>query len=705
MTGQKGVSVTGRHVKILVAFFALLGGACDCKGSGVGLVNPGVCDRDFECPAKQSYRKGVCVTDRCDSRGRGDSDCCPGQICTVDGRCTNKHETFTCTQDADCGAREAGRICLSRPELNGAANVCSFPIPSETGACPVTYRLFNKRCIRELPCGGGCPDTELCNIETNECETIPSIPTSNADCDVSCGNGTIKTLADPDSMIFGQCCALACLCEALPPLFEGVYGRFADATVTSNAIYASSYNATYGDLVVSTHDKTTGNRTKLEFVDGFPSGGKLGGDPNGPRKGESEAGPDVGFYTSITAGADGQPRVAYYDVTNKDLKYAERTADGTWVNHVVDSVGDVGLYTTIEFSSNKLRIAYFAKAVPGNAGDNTMLRYAEAKVASPRGAGDWTIVDATPPRPLRKPCNNSCASGDACFYVDTPGPAVFSCGKVASDCVGTAPAGKVCGTPNGGTKGFYAQDPIPQTEELANGVGLFPSMIQKDDKLYIAYLDNYTGPATTPPFTLNNGTLKGIIAPLTGGSAATFSAPVTLDNGSTCAGEKRNVGAFASISLSSDGRIGIAYADSSDRELRLYGPPPGDTFVEDTGCFETSTLKHANNRIFIVDTGIATATTGVTFVGADASLYFNPTNKPYIAFQDQTNLDVRVAGLKSDGTWQVDYLSQDKGDGFETQLLSEGSKTWLLSVQVGRDSLGNPTDRMVIRPVILPTLP
>lgn len=694
-------------LKAVIALAAVFGGACQCESGPAKKVAPGICAKETKCDKGQSYRKGTCVTDRCDSKKNGDADCCPGQFCTVDGRCVNKHEQAVCSTDLDCGAREAGRICMARPELNANQNVCSFPIPTESGQCPVTYRLFNKRCIRELPCNGGCGDNQLCNIETNECEAIPSIPTSNSGCEVTCQTGTIKTLADPDGMIFNQCCALACLCEALPPLFEGAYGAYADGAVTSNNIYASSYDVTYGDLVVSTHDKIAGKVTKLEFVDGFPTAGKLGGDPNGPRQGRSEPGPDVGRYTTLVVGTDGQPRVAYYDVDNKDLKYAERTSDGKWAIHTVDSQGAVGKYADMELTAGKLRIAYFAEAAPGMMGDVTTLRYAEAKTLSPRSASDWTIVDAVIAQPVRKPCAGACATGELCLYVDSMAPAQFLCGKKDTGCMGTKPAGKECTLPNGQAKGYYAIDPIPQTDELPNGVGLFPSMIQKDDKLLIAYMDNYTGPSTAPPFTFNNATLRGVVATLTAGAAGTFSTPAILDNGTMCQdAQKHSVGSFTSMTQAPDGRIGIAYSDTTANQLRLYWPPMGELFTNaPSDCFPPNSFVHTNNRVYIVDTGVDTGSTGLTFVGADASLYFDAVSKPFIAYHDQTHLDVRVAGRKSDGTWQVDYLSQEKGDGFETQLLTEGNVTWLLSVQIGRDNLQNPTDKLVIRPVILPSVP
>ena len=55
---------------------------------------------------------------------------------------------------------------------------------------------------------------------------------------------------------------------------------------------------------------------------------------------------DVGRYASI-ATQFGKTHVAYYDLSNHDLKYASTTDNVTWTIEVVDSLGDVGEYASI----------------------------------------------------------------------------------------------------------------------------------------------------------------------------------------------------------------------------------------------------------------------------------------------------------------------------------------------------------------------
>ncbi len=56
---------------------------------------------------------------------------------------------------------------------------------------------------------------------------------------------------------------------------------------------------------------------------------------------------DVGQYTSLAA-VSGNPAISYYDVTNGDLKF-RRSSDGgfTFLSIILDSIGDVGQYTSL----------------------------------------------------------------------------------------------------------------------------------------------------------------------------------------------------------------------------------------------------------------------------------------------------------------------------------------------------------------------
>ncbi len=695
--------------KLLIALglvFAVVEG-CKCDPA-VGSLTPGICAKDTECPKGQVYRKGVCALERCDNRGDApDADCCPGQICKNDGLCVDK--VTRCSDNKDCGGGRSGRICAQRPNGDEGDLACIYPTPVND-ECQAPYRRFNRRCIIELPCDGGCPDAEVCNIDTAECERVPEIPTAGSNCDVTCAPGTIKVYSDPDGMSFDQCCALACLCEALPPLSEGVYAPYASAAVMPSEILVASYNETYGDLVLSHHDKVTGKKLKLEFVDGTPAqSGEHQGDPTGPRGGVSEPGPNVGLYASLAIGADALPRIAYWDKDNLDLKYAEKTPEG-WAIHVVDGDGEVGEYASMQFLAGRLRIVYFvakAKSLAGQPGPFTTLRYAEAKTQNPRSASDWTLVDVIAPAPSRNPCDGQCTGSEVCLYV--PEPPAKVCGTREMACEEPKPDGNpICAAPKGGMKGWYVEDPLPQAavELRADGIGLYPAMVQRDDRLFITYYDNYTPPTPAPPFTIKTGVLKGVSAQLSMGVAGAFTPPITVDDGVMCDASVHDVGRFAFPAVAPNGRLGIAYQDktNSASELRFYSPlTAADTFVPVVGCFELFKTVHNNNLISIADSGVDTASGGVTHVGADAYLHFDATSRPFIAYQDQTNLDVRVAAQRNDGKWYVDYLRNGQASGYDIQLLQEGSSLWLLDTTRAVDEASsNNVFTIIVKPITLP---
>ncbi|MFT3763908.1 MAG: hypothetical protein QM820_00030 [Minicystis sp.] len=159
-----------------------------------------------------------------------------------------------------------------------------------------------------------------------------------------------------------------------------------------------------------------GTKVAWTAVDGVPDMPAVDGtqyDSNGFRGGQTEPGDDVGLWTSIAIGGDGNPAVAYYDRTHRALKFAQ--FDGkAWTSHTVQAKdnADYGHYAKLLFVGGSFVIAYQA-IEPG--GDNGALISAVrvAKAAKP-AAGAWTFEDAAVVK--NTPCRASfCATGTACI--------------------------------------------------------------------------------------------------------------------------------------------------------------------------------------------------------------------------------------------------------------------------------------------------
>jgi len=588
-------------------------GCRSSKVNGVGCSGDDECRAEFNgsdrafCDSSKSPPACALHPKQCDTA----ADCCPAQVCNAQGHfCFDKYTP--CTQDGSCPAQ--GEVCQEIGVFSKGLG-CTFNKCDPTGACGAGTNCFNKYCVGEPPCNGGCKNaaSPVCVTSTNLCSPAPK----DASCAQTCPAGKILVLSDP-SNIFDTCNlgAERCECDSLPPLQVRDVARHSSIAANGQNLYVSAYDGEHGDLVVHTFDKGTTPPTlvKTQWLDGVPATcSHIGGDVNGPRGGCTDPGPNVGMYTSIVSSPVGDLYVAYYDVDNGDLKFTARyggpaaqwiapmTVDGSTAVGSAPSNGDVGMYASIALDSNGIpAIAYFRRgsydaAAGAETGPSTALLYVIATKTQPLTASDWVVVGA-----------GNAVGGDVDTALRPPPTAVLG--------------------------------------ELPTGVGLMPSLAFLDSHPVIAYYENLQNADGSPS--------RAVKAVMGAGSGVTpsFGTPVEIDGNDpppappAVAQPQRDTGRWPALAVGpvgqTGGRIAIAFADLSAQQLLLY---QSDTLTAHSGHVLAAT---DSGLIRIVDSGLPAA--GATwhpqsFPGVQTSMTFTSSGKLALAYQDATPVDLIFA--------------------------------------------------------------
>jgi hypothetical protein len=279
----------------------------------------------------------------------------------------------------------------------------------------------------------------------------------------------------------------------------------------------------------------------------------------------------VGTHVSIAfAPVSGQPFVSYYDEANQDLRLARRvTANGncgpnnTWLCEVIDSGGDVGMYSSIAFHQTengwKAGIAYYDAT-------NQALKYASYS-CSPLCPQNWSRVTVHQASGFDHGRHTSLVFDDTgaphiSYQViyNSPDPSIDPVTYSLYYAHYVETAGN-CGDSQ------WSCDSVDISVDGTQGIGMYTSLAVSDAGVpFIAYYDG------------KNGSLKTAMpAEINGNCGATDWNCATIDGGSGA-----DVGLHASMSIHQDpDAIAIAYYDATNDKLK-YAYIPDD--LNDANC-------------------------------------------------------------------------------------------------------------------------
>ena len=420
-------------------------------------------------------------------------------------------------------------------------------------------------------------------------------------------------------------------------------GRYLSAASKDGVIYLSAYNSTTGDLAFAAV-KDTEAAIPWEVVDGLPEGTPDDMTPGAKRLGFTEAGPDVGRYTSLAIGSSGQIVIAYQDVSNNAVKLAvlPSVAERKWSVSTIaapEAGARLGMFTQLTLDgSDTATVAFRAEAIQKMDGRVvSQLVVARAGSAAPGGPGDWTqtVVDEADMN-----CAGLCGLGKSCVAKTVMMKTSYACTAASGTCNPGCSKTQLC------VAGACQEILAPQPLGAADGTGLYTRMVANG------------GSGAALFFNRTEGALKLAQGPEW--------KPVVVDGGSGAA-----VGAHPGAVMAADGTMHIAYQDTqSDRVLYRSWKDGKGGKVE---------IADDGNR------GQAPARE-VHVVGAGAVVFLDASGAPQAVYQDQTAGTLELAQRASTGTWTVSTKAtgNTRSRGYYPQVLKQGERLLVLDVQYDR---------------------
>ncbi len=464
----------------------------------------------------------------------------------------------------------------------------------------------------------------------------------------SCGDD-VQTEVDPGCRARGDCSVL------LP----GLVGSYTSAaTAEDGSVWVSGYleaawagevvdapwtgDFSFGDLVVGRWDEEA-QEVDWIVIDGLPADAtqdKEKYDPQGFRDGITDPGPDVGLWTALAIQEGGLPAVAYYDVTNRTLKYASMDTGGAWAITTVQegAAGDYGRYAELEFVGATPVIAYMFMEAADSGVTSSGVRVARGSEAAADKAS-WTFEDVAVN--AATPCSASlCPDGTECI-VETD-----TCLNTSTDCPDKCPDGAEC--VNNGGNIQCLPNRSAGTETYPEATGLYVSMASAPSgALGLVWYDRIKGNVWAAS---NNG--GAWTAVLVDGEAADGT-----DNG--------DKGIGAALTIDNNGDFHIAYVDGLSESLNYRGLQGGTT----------------PTAVEVVDDGLGFGD-GQHVVGDDAAIVVTQGGEIHVSFQDATSGTLHYAvgtGTAGMHAWDVRVLDQEGFAGAFSQLVDVSGQQKVLN--------------------------
>lgn len=438
-------------------------------------------------------------------------------------------------------------------------------------------------------------------------------------------------------------------------LNPGLVGSYTSAVASGSDIWVAGYaeadwsnDFSWGDLVVG---KWNGEAVDWVAVDGVPADpppdGKLY-KLDGFRGGQTEAGDDVGLWTSIAIDDAGMPAVAYYDRTNFALKYAHMV-EGRWEVMSVQSASrsDIGRYAKLTFIGSAPTIAYLA-IEPGDAGAVK----SSVRIATGSASGTWSFEDVMVD--TATPCRNMfCGTGTSCI-VETG--LCMSTLDTCGDCAADEKCVDIAGTPT--CSAFYS----------ASRIDTFPDAVGD----YIAMAPDGKGGVGLAYYDRIHGNM--MVASKAGGAWTN-----TIVDGAAADGtDTGDMGIAATLFIDAQGSYHVAYVDGLAEALKYARIDAGVVAMTE-----------------VIDDGLTLAGTkfsdGQHVVGDDANIMVTASGEVRVTYQDATQGRLRLAVGTSNGTghaWALSEIVQDGFAGFfSKQLNVEGAAKIVNFWRVGGETV------------------